>query len=234
MKTAQGRPPLGILMLDTKFERPLGDVGNVGSWPFPVVFETISGATSRMVIDGHFDRIVAAIRDAASRAEQRGAIGLTTSCGFLAAMQVRLSSSLPLPIATSSLLQITQISRCLPNGKRVGVVTYDADSLTGAHFHNVGAPADLPVAGLPRDGVFHAMIERGARYEAKPLAAEVLAACRALVDANPDIGALVFECTNLPPFSALVAAELGLPVYDILTMGCWFYAGLRPAALTAS
>ena len=47
-----------------------------------------------------------------------------------------------------------------------------------------------------------------------------------LLSGNPGIGAIVFECTDLPPFSEEVSREFGLPVYDIITLGRWFYSGL--------
>jgi hypothetical protein len=55
-----------------------------------------------------------------------------------------------------------------------------------------------------------------------------------LLSVNPDIGAVVFECTNLPPFSDEVSRVFGLPVYDIITLGRWFYSGLIQTAYSQS
>src|SRR4051794_36224476 len=35
---------LGILMLDTKFPRLPGDIGNAATWPFPVAYRIVRGA----------------------------------------------------------------------------------------------------------------------------------------------------------------------------------------------
>ncbi|MEO6749516.1 MAG: aspartate/glutamate racemase family protein, partial [Casimicrobiaceae bacterium] len=53
-------------------------------------------------------------------------------------------------------------------------------------------------------------------------------AARDLVAENPDVGAIVLECTNMPPYAAAVQRATGLPVYDIYSMINWFHAGLRP------
>jgi Asp/Glu/hydantoin racemase len=57
---------------------------------------------------------------------------------------------------------------------------------------------------------------------------DVVDAGRDLVARNPDIGAIVLECTNMPPYAAALQAAVGLPVYDIYSMISWFHAGLRP------
>ena len=57
---------------------------------------------------------------------------------------------------------------------------------------------------------------------------DILEAGRALVAAHPDIGAIVLECTNMPPHAAALQAALGLPVFDIYSLVTWFHAGLRP------
>ena len=38
---------IGILMLDTKWPRPPGDTGNAMTWPFPVLYKVVPGASAR-------------------------------------------------------------------------------------------------------------------------------------------------------------------------------------------
>lgn len=58
--------------------------------------------------------------------------------------------------------------------------------------------------------------------------AEMLAAADHLVAKNPSVQAIVLECTNMPPFSAAVAAHTGRRVWDIVTLGKWLYQGAVP------
>ena len=39
-----------------------------------------------------------------------------------------------------------------------------------------------------------------------------------LVAEHPEIGAIVLECTNMPPYRADIQAATGLPVFDITTL----------------
>ncbi len=218
--------PLGIMMLDTTFERPLGDVGNAESWPFPVLYKTVKGAIARKIVDGEDDAILLdAFVEAGEELAREGACALTTSCGFLVLRQGALAERLTLPVATSSLLQIPQLTNMLPPGKAVGVVTYDASSLTDVHFRQAGVLNIPPVAGLPKGGAFHQLIEGGEPYDRQALSNELFQTVQRLVDKQPTIGALVFECTNLPPFSGEVSKHFSLPVFDILTLGRWLRAG---------
>ena len=57
---------------------------------------------------------------------------------------------------------------------------------------------------------------------------DVVDAGKALVTRHPDVGAIVLECTNMPPYAAAVQAATALPVFDIYSMISWFHAGLRP------
>ncbi|HTE36138.1 MAG TPA: hypothetical protein VK630_06300 [Reyranella sp.] len=48
--------PLGILMLDTRFPRIEGDIGNPASFDFPVIFRTMKGIGSTDAVAAHPDR----------------------------------------------------------------------------------------------------------------------------------------------------------------------------------
>ena len=60
---------------------------------------------------------------------------------------------------------------------------------------------------------------------------ELVLAGRSLVRRHPEVGAIVLECTNLPPWRHRLAAELGCPVFDITTLLNWFWQGLAAASL---
>jgi len=228
---ADAVPVLGILMLDTRFPRIPGDVGNPSTWPFPIRIAVVRGASPRRVVAGRAAGLTDAFVASGRELVAAGAAALITTCGFLVLQQRELASRLPVPFAASSLLQLPVLERALPAGRRPGVVTIDAASLTRAHLLAAGADPDTPVIGVDPAGEFaQAILGDRATLDVATAEREVLAAGERLLAVHPDVGAIVLECANMPPYAAALRERLGLPVHDMVSFGRWFYSGLRPAA----
>ncbi|MBM3567834.1 MAG: aspartate/glutamate racemase family protein [Alphaproteobacteria bacterium] len=222
--------PLGILMLEARFPRIPGDMGNAATWPFPVLYRVVPGASPKRVVlegaRGLLPDFVAAAEDLV----RLGAEAITTNCGFLSLFQAELAARVKVPVATSSLLQVPWVQALLPPGQRVGVLTVSAATLTPEHLRAAGVPLDTPIAGTERGREFYPVLIEG-RSQQMDIAlaeADILAAGRDLVARHPEIGAVVLECTNMPPYAAALRAAIGRPVYDIYSMIAWFQQGLRP------
>ena len=221
---SEGKGPLGILMLDTRFPRIVGDIGNAASFDFPVIFRRMEGIGSADAVTTHPDRprVLAALKANAEALAAEGAVGLSTSCGFLALYQDELAALSPVPVATSALLHIKALK-----GRRVGVITASARNLTPAHFAAVRAPEDTPFVGLPEDSSFAAtFLKNGLTLDRARVEEEAVAAGRDLVARHPGVDTVVLECTNLPPYKPALERALGLPVFDVLDLLRGFYAGL--------
>lgn len=143
-----GPPTLGILMLDTRFPRPSGDIGNPRTFAFPVRYRTVRGASPRRVVVERDLSLLGPFIAAARALEAEGATAITTSCGFLALFQHELAAAVRVPVWTSSILLIAGIDARLGRGRRAGIVSMDAASLTADHLSAVDAPVDTPVEGL--------------------------------------------------------------------------------------
>ncbi|NKC33314.1 aspartate/glutamate racemase family protein [Falsiroseomonas selenitidurans] len=222
--------PLGILMLEARFPRIPGDMGNGETWPFPVLFRVVRGASPERVVLQGAPGLLPAFIEAARDLVDLGAEAITTNCGFLSLFQAELAAAVKVPVATSSLMQVPWVQALLPPGQRVGVVTVSRGSLTPAHLQAAGVPLDIPVQGTEDGKEFFRVLIKGEKQDMDVALAEqdILQAGRALVARHPEVGAIVLECTNMPPYAAALQAELGLPVYDIYTLVSWFHGGLRP------
>ena len=219
---------VGMLLLQTRFPRIPGDGGHLGTWPFPMLHRVVAGATpDRVVRDrgGVVDAFAAAARELVAL----GADGITTNCGFLVLHQSRLARACGVPVATSSLLQVPWAEQLLPPGRRVGVVTVEASSLTPRHLECAGARSDTPVVGTEGGAeLSRVLLGDELALDVERAREDVVAAARRLVERNREVGAIVLECTNMPPYAADVARATGLPVYDFYSFVRWFQAGLRP------
>lgn len=222
--------PLGILMLEARFPRIPGDMGNGTTWPFPVLYRVVSGASPEKVVLNGAAGLLPDFIDAAKDLVRLGAEAITTNCGFLSLFQKEIAAAVGVPVATSSLMQVPWVQATLPPGKRVGLVTVSGSTLTPAHLAGAGVPLDTPLVGTEDGKEFFRVLIKAEKEDMDIAQAErdVVEAGKALVAKNPDVGAIVLECTNMPPYAAALQAEIGLPVYDIYSMITWLHAGLRP------
>lgn len=222
--------PLGILMLEARFPRIPGDMGNAMTWPFPVLYRVVPGASPDKVVLHGARGLLPNFIEAATDLVRLGAEAVTTNCGFLSLFQNELTAAINVPVATSSLMQVRWVQATLPPGKRVGVVTVSGSTLTPAHLESAGVPLDTPVVGTENGREFFRVLIKAEKDDMDIALAQqdIVDAGKELVARHPDVGAIVLECTNMPPYSAALQAEVGLPIYDIYSMINWFHAGLRP------
>ena len=57
---------------------------------------------------------------------------------------------------------------------------------------------------------------------------EVVNTAKELLSKNPDIGAFVFECSDIPPYTKATAEATGLPVFDFISFAHFVYWALVP------
>ena len=203
---------LGVLMLQTQFPRPAGDVGHPASFRMPVRWQVVAGATPGRVVPQTDDALLQPFIQAARELVDLGAQAVTTSCGFLVRFQRELQAALPVPVWTSSLLK-------LPELHRPGVLTVDARSLGLAELACAGAAADTPVEGLaPGCSLQRTLLQDLPVLDQAAACTEVVEAALRLVRRHPQLDAIVLECTNMPPYANAVAQATGLPVHHLMTL----------------
>ena len=222
------QPPLGILMLDTRFPRILGDVGNADTWPFPVRYGVVPGATPEAIVCDDIEPFVEAFIAKGREMVAEGCVGIATTCGFLALIRPRLVTALGVPVAASALEQAGQILPMLGAGQTLGVLTISAKSLSAAHLEVAGVPAGTPVQGMDGTAFAASILENKTTLDVAQSRQEMVAAAEALVRAHPEVGAIILECTNMVPYAPQIAAAVGRPVFSIYSYLRWFYAGLVP------
>ena len=226
---------VGILMLEAQFPRIPGDTGNATTWPFPVHYRVVPGASPDRVVrrraDGLLDDFITAARELVAM----GADGLTTTCGFLSLYQADLAAATGVPVAASSLMQWPTIQALLPPGQRPGIVTISAATLTDAHLLAAGVPTDAAVVGTDEDGreFSSAILDDRLEMDIDQARADVVGAATRLIATHADVGAILLECTNMAPHADAVQRATGLPVFDMYGFVCWFQQALRPRVFPA-
>ena len=226
---------VGILMLDTRFPRVPGDMGNAATFPFPVRYHRVEGAAPDLVVRRGAAGLLPAFIEGARRLESEGVGAITTNCGFLVKFQAELAGSVSVPVFTSTLLLVPLVHRMLPPGRRVGLMTVNAATLTAEHLGGAGIGNDVPlaVAGLEGEKEFtRVLLGDELELDVELAREEHVRVARRLVAEHPDVGAIVLECTNMPPYAADIQRATGLPVFDIVSLVTLLHgalaAGLPP------
>ncbi len=229
-KTVYGAS-VGILMLETRFPRIFGDIGNAQTWPFAVQYRVVRGATPDKVVRDDPTKLVDAFIEAGQELVRMGCDGITTNCGFLSLIQDDVKQALNVPVATSSLMQVPMVQQLLPAGKRVGVLTISKDTLTAEHLAAAGAPMDTPIIGTDQGRCFTRDILGDAlEIDFAACRLDLKDAADQMVTDHPEVGAIVLECTNMVPYAKDIRKQTGLPVFSIYSFVNWFQSGLLPRA----
>ena len=213
---------LGVLMLDTKFPRPEGDIGHPSAFNVPTRRCVVTGAWPEKIVQSgaglRKGRVVVPILQLLRRLEQDGAKAITTSCGFLVLLQKELQAQVKIPVITSSLLQLPALLALHP---KVGVLTISSSKLGIEHLRAAGVPrtrmVDVVVQGMDATSEFAtAILENRAVMNLEQAAADVLAAAVNLKLREPELNCVVLECTNMPPYRAAIEATTGMKTWALV------------------
>lgn len=220
---------VGILMLDARFPRIPGDMGNATTWPFPVHYRVVRNASPDRVVRRGAEGLLDAFVSAARELVADGVDGLTTNCGFLSPFQQELAAATGVPVAASSLMQVAMVNRLLPPDRRAGILTISGSTLTEAHLAAAGVPPDTPIGTTEGLREFtSAILDDRPELDIDAARADNVEAALALRSAHDDLGAIALECTNMTPYAADIAAATGLPVFTMEAFVRWFQSGLVP------
>lgn len=225
--TMQKTPFLGVLRVETPFERAPGDSANVESWNFPVKIKILKDSTVHKVVDLSNDYpqdFIDGWVDLIQEFIDEGAVAAITSCGFLSAIHPILRKRFPgFPIGTSALLQIPIANNLVELGKRVGIITFNENVLGKKHLNGVGVDYDVPIVGVEEGCSFYNLIRKCDPFNYEEHEKDVVAAAKKLVSQYDDIGGIILECANMGPYRLAVQKATNLPVWDIITLGDFVY-----------
>ena len=211
---------LGVLMLDTRFPRPVGDIGNPRTFPFEVIYRTVPRAmvSTIMTDDGLAPDLLDRFLTEAERLERDGADLITTGCGFLIRHQDDLATSVGVPVVASSLCLLPWLAS--RDHASIGVITYDARMLKPEEF---AVDVPLVIEGIESGKELHPVIRDDRRTLDEAAArADVRDAAERLARRMTAPTAVVLECTNLAPYRDDIAAVVNCPVYDIRDPILWY------------
>ncbi|MER8383107.1 hypothetical protein [Mesorhizobium sp. M1399] len=164
-----------------------------------------------------------AYADAARRLVDRGAIAISSACGYTVRYQEAVAAAVKVPVAAGSLLLAPTVIRHLPPEAKLGVVVanekYVGTDLLGT-IRDPEERARVAVDGISASILVESELKRPTGMAPIPdsdTERHLTDAVQRLLAAQPHIGAFIFECTEFPKFAPKLRRLTGLPIYDHIT-----------------
>ncbi|MBU8878406.1 aspartate/glutamate racemase family protein [Bacillus sp. FJAT-29790] len=216
---------VGILYLDECWYPVIpGNVANLGTYDFPVRLKVVPDCNTSKLLSGDTS-LLESIIIAAKELEAEGARAICAACGFFGNFQDKVAEAVDIPVYLSSLVQVPWIKTGLKYSQKIGILTAYADGLTESLFESCGIAnkKNIIISDLSGEDEFSAIIENRGSFDNEKVRQEVVDAAVSMVAENPDIGAILLECSDMPPYAADVQRAVKLPVYDFITMINWVH-----------
>lgn len=212
---------VGIMLLDVHYPLVPGNVVNAYTYDYPVRHMWVNGANQDRMHSGD-DTLLPDLIETAKQLELEGCRAICGACGYFGHFQTRVAEAMDIPVYLSSLVQVPWIRAGLKKNQKIGILCADEHNMNIKLFEGVGLNEDdfskcvSKAAGkLPE---FSALMERRGHFDNEILQKELVGLAKELVEENDDIGAILLECSDMPPYAAAIQAEVNLPVFDFITL----------------
>ena len=213
--------PVGILQLWAHLPFFPGNVSNPYTYDFPVKFIEVKGSGIDNILAGDMS-LVDEIVKAAKQLETDGCRVICANCGFFGHYQRLVADQLDVPCYLSSMVQVPWALTAMKSNQKLGILTANKHTLTPSLFEACGITEEMRarciVYGAQDQEEFPNILTGEGGLDYDKVGDEVLGLARQLVEENEDVGAILLECTDMPPFAHRIQAELNLPVYDAITL----------------
>ena len=221
-RTAPARPlaygyAIGMLCAEWNIPFVPGDLNNATTFDFPIRYLSVEGAVGADVLTGNADKYGELFAAAAKQLEAEGVRAITGNCGYMAAYQEVVAAAVTIPVFMSSLVQAPLLLRMLGPQQHLGVLVANGSGITENVLRGAGVTdrSRLRIQGLDHQPHFNAaFLQEVGSFDDDHIRAEVVETAVEAVRADPQIGAILLECSDLPPYARSVHEATGLPVFD--------------------
>ena len=222
--------PIGIIYIDDVYYPMMpGNIVNGYTFPFPVRYKAVEGLDCPNLFDtaeGVGEKILLACK----KLEKEGVRAISAACGFFGNYQADMAEQLSIPVALSSLVQLPWIATLLKKNQTIGVLTASKESFSDKLLDSCGVNKELKqrliVKDLGHEKEFSCIIEGRGEFHNGIVCQEVVGKAIEIVEKYPQTGAILLECSDMPPYAYAVQAATGLPVFDFTTLIRWLHSSV--------
>ncbi len=222
---------VGIIQLPANIPMLPGDMGNPTTFDFPVLYELIPDIDPFWVLaaEPHPEVLKRAII-AAHRLEMQGCRAVIGNCGFFANYQPEVAKAITVPFFNGSLMQVPMVLVAVGSNKKVGVLTASKKLLEPSPALKYCGVRDedlnrVVIYGNEDGEQMKRITEETGSFNPRALEKELVALAKKMMTEHPDVGAVVLECTEFPPYAHAIQDACRRSVWDFVTMTNFMHAG---------
>jgi len=212
--------PIGIIAVDLVYPKLPGNVANATTYDFPVLYKKVNFNIELLFVGAQ--EIEAEIIAAARELETEGVRAIIGACGYFAHFQRQVAEAVDVPVFLSSLCQIPLIKLGLKPSQKIAIFAASGENLNDALLQKAGVDInDCVIQNIGNLESFAPIRWGQTQLDNERLARDLAKTAHRLVNERPDIGAILLECSDLPPYASDIQRATGLPVFDFITLINW-------------
>lgn len=219
--------PVGIIYIEDVWYPMLpGNIVNGYTFDFPTRLMPVTGLDIKNLFTtakGFEESVIEACR----KLEKEGCRAISSACGFFGNYQKAAAAAVDVPVALSSLIQLPWIHTLLKPYQQIGVLTASKESFTDKLLRICGISSDIQqkliVKDLEHEPEFSCILEGRGAFNNSIVCQEVVGKAIEIVNEGADVGAILLECSDMPPYAAAVQDAVCLPVFDFTTLIRWLH-----------
>lgn len=226
---------LGVILFDDDPPAFPGDVRNPSAFPYPIQYEIAEGVNNETLVFGtNIELCRKSVINAAKKLEKMGCRAIVGECGYFSLFQKDVTPVVNVPVFMSSLLQVPFIQQIIGLHKTVAIAVALKWCFTNEHLTNIGIDpnSNIKIFGIEDEydcPEFSNLWDHSKRPKVPTADYETaerdfVFACKDFVEKNPDVGALMLECSGFPTFGRAIQREIDLPVFDWSTLMDYAYS----------
>ena len=199
---------IGVIAVDLKYPKLPGNVVNATTFDFPVLYKKVE-FDIELLFEGA-PELEMVVVEAAKELEAEGVRAIVGACGYFAHFQKQVADAVSVPVFLSSLCQLPLIKLGLKQDQKIAVFAASADNIQDVGSMESFAPIRWGEETLDN----------------KWLTEDLEKTAHDLVEQHREIGAILLECSDLPPYAYAIQAATGLPIFDFITLIKWAHSAV--------
>ncbi len=212
---------IGILLIDCSTPFIPGDVGNASTYNYPVLYKTVPDVTLERLIEQGDESLIDNVIEVAKEMEAMGVRAITSDCGYMVRYQQKVADAVNIPVILSSLVQLPMLERSIGSHQKIGIICANQKRLSPQLLETAGLqnPDSVVIYGLEDQPNFRGpILDETGTLEPEKIEQEIVAIAKQMIEQHPEIGPILLECSNLPPYAAAVQQATGRLVFDYTTL----------------